>query len=94
MTKIAIILGSTRPGRNGKQVADWVLAQAAQRGQPLGVALGQQVDGAVLRAQAQRRGNAVVRLGVGFAQALAFAQLQAQALGQVARAHARRIHRL
>lgn len=31
MTKIAIILGSTRPGRNGKQVADWVLAQAAQR---------------------------------------------------------------
>ncbi|MDR2322952.1 MAG: NAD(P)H-dependent oxidoreductase [Microbacterium sp.] len=31
MTKIAIILGSTRPGRNGKQVADWVLQQAAQR---------------------------------------------------------------
>lgn len=31
MTKIAIILGSTRPGRNGKQVADWVLEQAAQR---------------------------------------------------------------
>ena len=31
MTKIAIILGSTRPGRNGKQVADWVLAQAARR---------------------------------------------------------------
>ncbi len=31
MTKIAIIIGSTRPGRNGKQVADWVLEQAAQR---------------------------------------------------------------
>ncbi|WP_164234136.1 NADPH-dependent FMN reductase [Microbacterium hydrocarbonoxydans] len=31
MTKIAIILGSTRPGRNGKQVADWVLQQASQR---------------------------------------------------------------
>jgi len=31
MTKIAIILGSTRPGRNGKQVADWVLEQASQR---------------------------------------------------------------
>ncbi|MGM7670295.1 NADPH-dependent FMN reductase [Microbacterium sp. A93] len=31
MTKIAIILGSTRPGRNGKQVADWVLEQAARR---------------------------------------------------------------
>ncbi len=31
MTKIAIIIGSTRPGRNGKQVADWVLAQAQQR---------------------------------------------------------------
>ncbi len=29
--KIAIILGSTRPGRNGKGVADWVLAQAAGR---------------------------------------------------------------
>lgn len=29
--KIAIILGSTRPGRNGKAVADWVLAQAAGR---------------------------------------------------------------
>jgi hypothetical protein len=25
--KIAIILGSTRPGRNGKAVADWVLAK-------------------------------------------------------------------
>jgi NAD(P)H-dependent FMN reductase len=29
--KIAIILGSTRPGRNGKAVADWVLAKAAER---------------------------------------------------------------
>jgi len=29
--KIAIILGSTRPGRNGKAVADWVLAQAQRR---------------------------------------------------------------
>lgn len=30
-SKIAIILGSTRPGRNGKAVADWVLEQAAAR---------------------------------------------------------------
>ena len=29
--RIAIILGSTRPGRNGKAVADWVLEQAAGR---------------------------------------------------------------
>lgn len=29
--KIAVILGSTRPGRNGAGVADWVLAQAAGR---------------------------------------------------------------
>ncbi|MGH3415655.1 MAG: NADPH-dependent FMN reductase [Actinocrinis sp.] len=29
--KIAIILGSTRPGRNGKVVADWVLERAAAR---------------------------------------------------------------
>jgi NAD(P)H-dependent FMN reductase len=29
--KIAIILGSTRPGRNGKAVADWVLATASGR---------------------------------------------------------------
>lgn len=29
--KIAIILGSTRPGRNGKAVADWVLEQASSR---------------------------------------------------------------
>jgi NAD(P)H-dependent FMN reductase len=28
---IAIILGSTRPGRNGKAVADWVTARAAAR---------------------------------------------------------------
>jgi len=27
--KIAAILGSTRPGRNGKGVADWVVAKAA-----------------------------------------------------------------
>jgi NAD(P)H-dependent FMN reductase len=29
--KIAVILGSTRPGRNGKAVADWVIDQAAGR---------------------------------------------------------------
>jgi NAD(P)H-dependent FMN reductase len=29
--KLAIILGSTRPGRNGKGVADWVLAKAKER---------------------------------------------------------------
>jgi len=29
--KIAIILGSTRPGRNGKAVADWVHGRAADR---------------------------------------------------------------
>ncbi|MFB7495859.1 NADPH-dependent FMN reductase [Streptomyces sp. NPDC056161] len=29
--KLAIILGSTRPGRNGKAVADWVLAKAKER---------------------------------------------------------------
>jgi NAD(P)H-dependent FMN reductase len=29
--KIAIILGSTRPGRNGKAVADWVTEKAAVR---------------------------------------------------------------
>jgi NAD(P)H-dependent FMN reductase len=29
--KIAVIIGSTRPGRNGKVVADWVMAQAAGR---------------------------------------------------------------
>jgi NAD(P)H-dependent FMN reductase len=32
MPKIAVILGSTRPGRNGKAVADWVLDIAKQRG--------------------------------------------------------------
>jgi NAD(P)H-dependent FMN reductase len=31
MTKIAIILGSTRPGRNGEAVARWVLEQARTR---------------------------------------------------------------
>jgi NAD(P)H-dependent FMN reductase len=31
VTKIAIIIGSTRPGRNGKTVADWVYARASQR---------------------------------------------------------------
>jgi NAD(P)H-dependent FMN reductase len=31
MTKIAIILGSTRPGRNGEAVAQWVLDHAKQR---------------------------------------------------------------
>ena len=30
--KIGIILGSTRPGRNGEQVAKWVLEQANKRG--------------------------------------------------------------
>src|SRR5258708_36118124 len=29
--KIAVILGSTRPGRNGKAVADWVVDQAKDR---------------------------------------------------------------
>ncbi|TCM47668.1 NADPH-dependent FMN reductase [Kribbella sp. VKM Ac-2568] len=32
MPKIAIILGSTRPGRNGEAVAHWVLDIAKQRG--------------------------------------------------------------
>jgi NAD(P)H-dependent FMN reductase len=32
MTKIGIILGSTRPGRNGEAVAKWVLDIAKQRG--------------------------------------------------------------
>ena len=31
MTRIGIILGSTRPGRNGEQVARWVLEQASRR---------------------------------------------------------------
>lgn len=31
MTKIGIILGSTRPGRNGEAVANWVFAHASQR---------------------------------------------------------------
>jgi NAD(P)H-dependent FMN reductase len=29
--RIAVILGSTRPGRNGKAVADWVMTQASDR---------------------------------------------------------------
>lgn len=32
MLKIGIILGSTRPGRNGKAVAEWVLENANKRG--------------------------------------------------------------
>jgi hypothetical protein len=32
MTKIAIILGSTRPGRKGEPVARWVYDAAARRG--------------------------------------------------------------
>lgn len=32
MTRIAIILGSTRPGRNGEAVARWVLENAQARG--------------------------------------------------------------
>jgi NAD(P)H-dependent FMN reductase len=32
MTRIGIILGSTRPNRNGEQVAKWVLDIAARRG--------------------------------------------------------------
>ncbi|HEX5308875.1 MAG TPA: NAD(P)H-dependent oxidoreductase [Solirubrobacteraceae bacterium] len=31
MTRIGIILGSTRPNRNGEQVANWVLERAVQR---------------------------------------------------------------
>lgn len=31
MTKIAIILGSTRPGRNGEAVANWIFEQAKKR---------------------------------------------------------------
>ncbi|MEV5834705.1 NAD(P)H-dependent oxidoreductase [Nocardia sp. NPDC052112] len=32
MTRIGIILGSTRPNRNGPQIAQWVLDSASQRG--------------------------------------------------------------
>jgi NAD(P)H-dependent FMN reductase len=32
MIRIAVVLGSTRPGRLGKAVADWVQARAAERG--------------------------------------------------------------
>jgi NAD(P)H-dependent FMN reductase len=31
VTRIGIIIGSTRPGRNGKAVADWVFDRAVQR---------------------------------------------------------------
>lgn len=31
MTRIGIIIGSTRPGRNGEKVAEWVLQQASER---------------------------------------------------------------
>lgn len=31
MTRIAVVAGSVRPGRYSRSVADWVLAQAAQR---------------------------------------------------------------
>ena len=31
MTRIAVILGSTRPGRRGEQVAQWVMERARQR---------------------------------------------------------------
>ncbi|HEY8608364.1 MAG TPA: NAD(P)H-dependent oxidoreductase [Noviherbaspirillum sp.] len=31
MIRIAVVVGSTRPGRNGKAVADWALAAANQR---------------------------------------------------------------
>jgi NAD(P)H-dependent FMN reductase len=32
MVRIAVIVGSTRPGRRSKQVADWVLSRATTRG--------------------------------------------------------------
>jgi NAD(P)H-dependent FMN reductase len=32
MTRIGVILGSTRPGRRGEQVATWVLDVASKRG--------------------------------------------------------------
>lgn len=32
VVKIAVVVGSTRPGRRSKQVADWVLARATSRG--------------------------------------------------------------
>ncbi|MCB5291410.1 NADPH-dependent FMN reductase [Arthrobacter sp. SO3] len=31
MAKIAVVVGSTRPGRLGKPVADWVYARATER---------------------------------------------------------------
>lgn len=33
MTRIGIIIGSTRPGRNGEQVASWVHEVASRRGE-------------------------------------------------------------
>jgi NAD(P)H-dependent FMN reductase len=35
MTKVGIILGSTRPGRNGEAVAKWVLDQTIAWGKAL-----------------------------------------------------------
>lgn len=32
MVKIAVVAGSTRPGRRSRQVAEWVLTRAAERG--------------------------------------------------------------
>ncbi len=32
MTRIAVILGSTRPGRRGEQLAEWVHQLARKRG--------------------------------------------------------------
>ena len=32
MVKIAVVVGSTRPGRRSRQVADWVMARATSRG--------------------------------------------------------------
>lgn len=32
MVTIAVVVGSTRPGRRSKQVADWVFARATSKG--------------------------------------------------------------
>lgn len=32
VVKIAVVIGSTRPGRRSRQVAEWVLDRAASRG--------------------------------------------------------------
>jgi NAD(P)H-dependent FMN reductase len=32
MVRIAVVVGSTRPGRRSRQVADWVLARATAHG--------------------------------------------------------------